>query len=64
MLIKTKNKSKTFRFKETHTDEIKKSIEISDRKPKKASQKFDMGTNILRQMQPFSPITSAIMSML
>ena len=44
-LIKTKNKSKTFRFRETITDEIKKFIEKSN--PKKASQKSDMSTNTL-----------------
>ena len=43
-LIKIKNKSKTFRFKETNTDEIKKFIKKLD--PKKASQKSDMSTNI------------------
>ena len=42
-LIKSKNKSKTFRFRETNTDEIKKFIEKLD--PKKA-QKFDMNANI------------------
>ena len=41
-LIKTKNKSKTFRFRETNTDEIKKFIEKLD--PKKASQKSDMSS--------------------
>ena len=41
--IKTKNKSKTFRFRKI--DEIKKFIEKLD--PKKVSQKFDMSTNIL-----------------
>ena len=41
--IKTKNKSKTFRFRKT--DDIKKFIEKLD--PKKLSQKFDMSTNIL-----------------
>ena len=44
-LIKTKNKSKTFRLRETNTHEIKKFIEKLD--PKKASQKSDMSTNIL-----------------
>ena len=44
-LIKTKNISKTFRFRETNTDEIKKFIEKLD--PKRASQKPDMSTNIL-----------------
>ena len=43
-LIKTKNKSKTFRFRKTNTDEIKKFIEKLD--PKKASQKSDMSTNL------------------
>ena len=42
-LIKTKNKSKTFRFRKI--DEIKKFIEKLD--PKKVSQKFHMSTNIL-----------------
>ena len=61
-LIKTKNKSKTFRFRETNTDEIKKFIEKLD--PKKASQKSDMSTNILKKMQLFSPSTSAMISIL
>ena len=43
-LIKTKNKSKTFRFRETNTDEIKTFIERLD--PKKASEKSDMSTNM------------------
>ena len=50
-LIKTKNKSKTFRFRETNTDEIKKFIEKLD--PKKASQKSDMSTNILKKCSFF-----------
>ena len=60
-LIKTKNKSKTFRFRETNTDEIKKLIEKLD--PKKASQKPD-STNILKKIQLFSPSTSKMISML
>ena len=44
-LIKTRNKSKTFRFRETNTNDIKTFIEKLD--PKKASQKSDMATNIL-----------------
>ena len=44
-LIKTKNKCKTFRFREANTDEIEKFIEKLD--PKKASQKYDISTNIL-----------------
>ena len=59
-LIKTKNKSKTFRLRETNTDEIKKFVEKLD--PKKAFQKSDMSTNILKKMQLFSPSTSAITS--
>ena len=50
-LIKTKNKSKTFRFRETNTDEIKKFIEKLD--PKKAFQKFDMSRNILLKNAAF-----------
>ena len=50
-LIKTKNKSKTFRFRETNTNEIKKFIEKLD--PKKASQKSDMSTNILKKNAAF-----------
>ena len=61
-LIKTKNKSKTFRFRETNTDEIKKFIEKLD--PKKASQKSDMSTNILKKMRLFSPSTSPMISIL
>ena len=44
-LIKTKKVSKILRFREPNTDEIKKLIEKLD--PKKASQKYDMSTNIL-----------------
>ena len=61
-LIKTKNKSKTFRFRETNTDEIKKFIEKLY--PKEASQKFDMSTNILKKMPLFSPSISAMVLML
>ena len=43
-LIKTKNKFKIFRFRETNTDKIKKVIETLD--PKKASQKSVLSTNI------------------
>ena len=50
-LIKTKNKSKTFRFMEINTDEIKKFIEKLN--PKKASQKSDMSTNILKKNAAF-----------
>ena len=50
-LIKSKNKSQTFKFRETNIDEIKKSIENLD--PKKASQKSDMNTNILRKNAAF-----------
>ena len=61
-LIKTKNKSKTFRFRETNTDEIKKFIEKLD--PKKASQKSDMSTNILKKNAAFLTSTSAMISIL
>ena len=61
-LIKTKNKSKTFRFSETNTDEIKKFIEKVD--PKKAFQKSDMSTNILKKMRLFSPSTFEMISIL
>ena len=50
-LIKTKNKSKTFRFRETNTDEIKEFIEKLD--PKKTSQKFNMSTNIPKKCSFF-----------
>ena len=53
-LIKTKNKSKTFRFRETNTNEIKKFIEKLD--PKKSSQKFDMSTDILRKCSFFRQV--------
>ena len=61
-LLKTKNKSKTFRFRETNIDEIKKVIKKLDNK--KASQKSDMSTNILKKMQLFSPSTSRMISIL
>ena len=61
-LIKSKNKSKTFRFRETNIDEIKKFIEKLD--PKKASQKSDISTNVLKKMQFFSPSTSTMILIL
>ena len=51
-LIKTKNKSKTFRFRETNTDEIKKFIEKLY--PKEASQKFDMSNAALKNAAFFT----------
>ena len=50
-LIKSKNKSQTFKCRETNIDEIKRSIENLD--PKKASQKSDMNTNIIRKNAAF-----------
>ena len=50
-LIKSKNKSQMFKFRETNTDEMKKSIENLD--PKKASQKSDMNINIIRKNSAF-----------
>ena len=50
-LIKSKNKSQTFKFRETNIDEIKKYIENLD--PKKASQKSDINTNIIRKNAAF-----------
>ena len=44
--IKAKNKSKTFRFRETNTNEIKKFIQNLD--AKKASQNSDMSTKVLK----------------
>ena len=61
-LIITRNRSKTFRFRETNTAEIKKFMEKLD--PKKASQKSDVSTDILKKMQLFSPITFAMISIL
>ena len=53
-LIKIKTKSKTFRFRETNTDEIKKFIEKLD--PRKASQKTDTSTNILKKCSFFRQV--------
>ena len=50
-LIKFKSKSQTFKFRETNIEEIKKYIENLD--PKKASQKSDMNTNIIRTNAAF-----------
>ena len=50
-LIKSKNKFQTFKFRETSIAEIKKFIENLD--PKKASQKSDTNTNILRKNEAF-----------
>ena len=61
-LIKTKSKSKIFRFRETNTDEIKKFTEKLD--PKKASQKSDMSTNILKELQLFLPDTFTMISII
>ena len=61
-LIISRNRSKTFRFRETNTAEIKKFMEKLD--PKKISQKSDMSTDILKKMQLVSPSTSAMISIL
>ena len=50
-LIKSKNKSQRFKFRETNTNVIKKSIKNFD--PKKASQKSDLNTNIIRKNAAF-----------
>ena len=50
-LIKAKNKSKTFRFRETNTNEIKKFIQNLD--AKKASQNSDRSTKVLKQNAAF-----------
>ena len=50
-LIKAENKSKTFRFIETNTNEIKKFIQNLD--AKKASQNSDMNTKVLKQNAAF-----------
>ena len=49
--IKSKNKSQTFKFRVTNIDEIKKYIDNLN--PKKASQKSDMNTNIIRKNAAF-----------
>ena len=46
-LIKSKNKLHSFKFRETNIDEIKRYINSLD--PKKASQKRDMNTTILKK---------------
>ena len=46
-LLKSKNKLHTFKFRETNINEIKRYISSLD--PKKASQKSDMNTNILKK---------------
>ena len=60
--IRIKNKSKTFRFRETNADQIKKIIEKVDLK--KAFKKSDMSKNILLKNAAFSSSTSAITSTL
>ena len=50
-LIKYKNKSQTFKFRDTNIDKIKESIENLD--PKKRSQKSDMNTNIISKNAAF-----------
>ena len=61
-LIKSKNKSQTFRFRETNIDKTKKSIE--NLYPKKASQKSDMNTNIIRENAAFLQNICVMISML
>ena len=61
-LIKSKNKSQKFKFRDSNIDEIKKSIENFD--PKKASQKSDMNTKIIRKNSDFLQNTCVIISML
>ena len=48
------NSNPTLRFREANTDEIKTFIEKLD--PEKASQKFDVRTNILKKMQFFCEV--------
>ena len=50
-LIKSKNKSQTFKFSEINIDEIKKATENLD--SKKVSQKSDMNANITRKNVAF-----------
>ena len=50
-LIKANNKSKTFRFRETNTNEIKKFIQNLG--AKKTSQNSDMSTKVLKQNAAF-----------
>ena len=50
-LIKSKNKLRSFKFRETNVDEIKRYINSLD--PKKASQKGDMNTTILKKNDSF-----------
>ena len=45
--INSKNKSQTFKFRDTNIGEIKKSIENID--PEKSSQKREINTNIIRK---------------
>ena len=61
-LIKSKNKFQTFKFREANIDEIKKYIENLD--PKKASQKSDMNTPIVRKMRLFLQNIRVMISML
>ena len=61
-LIKSKNIPQTFKFRETNIDEIKRYIENLD--PKKASQKSDMNTNIIRKMRLSLQNTRVMISML
>ena len=59
---KSKNKSQASKFRDTNTDEIKKSIENFD--PKKASQKSDMNANITRKIVAFLQNVYIVVSML
>ena len=50
-LIKSKNKLRSLKFRETNTNEVKRYINSLD--PKKASQKGDMNTTILKENDYF-----------
>ena len=50
-LIKTKNSSQVFKFSQIDIEEVKKSVQSLD--PKKATQKDNIKTNLLRNKADF-----------
>ena len=61
-LIKTKNNSQLFRFSQIDIEEVKKSFQSLD--PRKAAQKDDIKTNLLKKHVDFLQNTHVIISMI
>ena len=61
-LIKTKNNSQVFKFSQTDIKEVKKSFQSFD--PRKATQKDDIKTNLVKKNEDFLRSTYATASMI